>query len=668
MRAFTFGVALLFLTRLGFTQSETQRCDQANNLIRIIEQKHVQPISVDDEWSQRVYTNLFLELDPLNLYFTQDDLTQFTSQQNQLDDLVKNNKQCAWVSTVSQLLKKRTGDYKTWIEQSLSKPFDYTVAEKFDIVNFPPEETAKSIQQLDAQRKSYLKFQILMRMYLESVADSSGKSLLTYEALARKNIKAKELQKITDLERDGFENHTGTSFLKAIAQAYDPHTTYMSSAENDDFNAQLSDENLSFGFSLHEDETGSFLIKDIIPGGPAWNSNAVREGDILLSTELSDKRMLNAMDYELEDLLELIGSANVKEAMFTLKKADGQITKIKLIKEKVRSIENTVSGYVLKGTKKIGYIPLPSFYFDWKRESSGGCANDVAKAIIKLNKENIEGLILDLRFNGGGSVDEARDLAGIFIDFGPVIMYKQSGEPVVVLKDSNKGTIYNGPLIIMTNGFSASASELLASSLQDHKRALIVGGRTYGKGTGQNVFPVPGSTKDFTKITLLKIYRINGKTFQHKGIIPDITLPDITQYLGDREEDYAYALSSDSVTKKAYYTPASMPDLVGLKEKSKARVDASESFASIKKLEGSIQEPIPLDAVGFKNFFSKPKASSVNTGNSQLTITNTMFDESLLAMDAFRKSLNEKSVKEIRESFYIQEAYQIMLDYISLKK
>jgi carboxyl-terminal processing protease len=667
MRVYSIGVVLLLTSRLGFAQIETQRCSHANNLIQLIEQKHIQPLPLSDEWSERVFNNLFIELDPLNLYFIQEDLDQFTAQEHQLDDLVKSNKHCAWLSTVSQLLKKRTSDYKTWLEQSLGKPFDYTVAEKFDVVNFPPEEVAESAQQLDTQRKSYLKFQILMRMYLESVADSSGKPILTYESLARKNIKAKELKKIADLEERSFENHTSTSFLKAIALAYDPHTTYMSASENDDFNALLSDQNFSFGFSLDENEAGSFLVKDIIPGGPAWNSNAVREGDILLSVELPDKRMLNAMDYELEDLLELIESASVEEVWFTLKKAGGQLTKIKLVKEKVRSIENTVSGYVLKGTKKIGYIPLPSFYFDWKKESSGGCANDVAKAIIKLNKENIDGLILDLRFNGGGSIDEARDLAGIFIDFGPVIMYKQSGQPVLVLKDSNKGTIYNGPLIIMINGFSASASELLASSLQDHKRALIVGGRTYGKGTGQDIFRMPGGSKDFAKVTLLKIYRINGRTFQHKGVIPDVPLPDITQHLGDRETDYPYALSSDSVTKKAYYAPAVMPALTSLLEKSKARVDASEAFSGVNKLQVSIQQPIPLDEVGFKNFFGKPRVSAHN-GNSQLTVSNTTFDASLLAMDAFRKALNEKSVKEIRESFYIQEAYEIMLDYISLKK
>lgn len=665
MRLCAVGLLLFLLAEPSLAQTTVNKCEQAGSLINLIEKNHIQPLLVNDEWSKRVFKNLFDELDPLHLYFTHDDVHTFIAQQHQLDNLVREKKHCAWLNTVSGFFKKRIGDYKAWVEQAFNKSFDYTAPDQFDLAHFPPESFAASPQRLEAQRKAYLKFQILMRMYLESVADSTGKPLISYEAFARKNVRKKELQKLADLEREGVELYTGKAFLKAIALAYDPHTTYMSSSENEDFNEGLSDENLSFGFALDENETGSFVVRDIIPGGPAWNSNAIREGDILLSAELPDNRDLNSMDYEIEDFEELIKSATVTEAHFTFKKTDGQLAKIKLVKEKVRSIENTVSGYVLKGTKKIGYIPLPSFYFD-RGKASGGAAGDVAKAIIKLNKENIEGLILDLRFNGGGSIDEALDLAGIFIDFGPVIMYKQADLTVSVLKDMTRGTIYNGPLIIMVNGFSASASELLASSLQDHKRALIVGGRTYGKGTGQKIYPLTGSTTDFSKITTIKVYRINGRTYQHRGVIPDITLPDVTQSLGDREDDFAYALPSDSVTKKAYYTPLAMKTLTPLAEKSMGRIQQSQAFKNIEKMQFQLLKPVPLDAAGFSQYLTRPKAESAENFQP-LTVTNTVFDNSLLALDTFRNALNEKSVKEIRESFYIQEAYTIMLDYITQK-
>lgn len=658
-------VGLLVILSVSSYGQTTNTCDHANALINLIQKNHVQPIPVGDEWSKRVFKNLFDELDPLHLYFTQADLNSFAKQQTQLDSVVKANKQCNWIKQVSELYKKRAGEYKTWLEQALSKPFDYSARDQFDLHNFPASDFSKDTPSLDSYRKSYLKFLLLMRMYTERIADSTGRELISYEPFARKNVRKKELQKVADIETKGFEAYTGESFLKAIALAYDPHTTYMSESENKSFNEQLSDENLSFGFSVTEDETGSFVVTEMIPGGPAWNSNAIREGDILLSVLLPDQRELHTMDYELDDFTDAITSPAVTKATFTFRHADGQLTNIELVKDKVRSIENTVSGYVLQGSKKIGYIPLPSFYFD-RGKASGGAAGDVAKAIIKLNKENIEGLILDLRSNGGGSIEEAVDLAGIFIDFGPVIMYKMPDQTVSVVKDVNRGTIYNGPLIVMVNGFSASASELLASSLQDHKRALIVGGRTHGKGTGQNILPLPGSTREFSKITTMKIYRINGKTFQHRGVIPDITLPDVTQSLGEREEDYEYALSSDSVTKKAYYTPLAMKMFTPLAEKSMQRVEQSVAFNGVQKLQANLLKPIPLDPAGFYQYIKRPD-NTVVQNEGTLTVTNTAFDNSLYAVDVFRKILNEKSVRGIRQSFYIQEAYNIMLDYIAQK-
>lgn len=657
------GLLLIVLSVVAYAQPDSP-CGRAAALVKLIEKNHVQPIPFNHDWSKRVFNNLFDELDPLHVYFTQADLDAFSAQQSKLDSLIKINKHCAWLMDVSNLFKKRVSEYNLWVEKSLGKSFDYTAREQFDMAHFPAEKFSATPQALESYRKSYLKFLMLMRMYVESLADSTQREILTHELFARKNIRKKELQKLADVEREGFQAYTDNAFLKAIALAYDPHTAYLSDTENNELRERLSDENQSFGFSVTENETGSFIVSDLIPGGPAWNSNAIRDGDIVLSVMLPDNRDLHAMDYDLEDFEAAIESPAITTATFTLRKSDGQLATVTLAKEKVRSLENTVSGYVLTGTKKVGYIPLPSFYFD-RGNASGGAAGDVAKAIIKLNKENIEGLILDLRFNGGGSMQEAIELAGIFIDFGPVIMHKMADQTIVVSKDMTRGTIYNGPLIILVNGYSASASEVLACSLQDHKRALIVGGRTFGKATGQNVLPLPGSKTEFAKITSLKIYRINGKTYQHRGVQPDIVLPDITQSLGGREEDYPYALASDSVSKKAYYTLLPMKDIKPLVQKSHDRVQQSTAFKNTRQMQQDLLQPVPLDAAGFYRYLTKPDAGQ--SADQALTVTNTAFDNSLLAFDAFRKALHEKSVKEIRESFYIQEAYNIMLDYILQK-
>lgn len=649
-------------------QVRAQRCAHANNLVQTIQKNHVQPIATDNRWSLRVFNGFFNELDPYHLYFTQLDTAQFTAQRTELDDLVHNQEQCKWTASVTELFKKRIAEYKLWLEQSLSKPYNYQVADQFDGYNFPPEAFSPNTSALEVNRIAYFKFLILNRMFAESLADSAKASLLVFEELARKKVKVRELQKIADLEGKGFSNYADDAFLQAIAKAFDPHTNYMSVTDHENFKDHLRDETLSFGFSLGESESGLYRIENVLPGGPAWNSNNFQEGDFLLAFETPAKGTLSSMDYELDDLEDLISSNEIQEATFTLRKTDGQIQKVTLRKEKMRSIENTVSGYVLKGSKTIGYIPLPSFYFSRNETSQGGCASDVASAIIKLNKEKIEGLILDLRFNGGGSMDEARELAGIFIDFGPIIMVQDAKSPVAVLKDSNKGTIYNGPLMIMVNGFSASASELLASSLQDYKRALIVGGHTFGKGTGQSVLPLPSGGTNFAKVTTLKIYRINGKTYQHKGVTPDISLPDITQFLDRREANYPTALPGDSIPKKAYYTPAPQPAFTTLAEKSKQRVQQSAQFKNIELWQHQLIKPIPLDVAGFTTYASGFALNKKSDPLALLTIHNTSFDNSLLAFDPFRKTLNEKSIQQLRESFYIQEAYNIMLDYISLTK
>ena len=251
------------------------------------------------------------------------------------------------------------------------------------------------------------------------------------------------------------------------------------------------------------------------------------------------------------------------------RKKDGTTRIVLLRKEKIENEENIVKGFVLKGEKKIGYILLPAFYTEWENESGSSCANDVAKEIVKLKKENIDGLILDVRYNGGGSLGEAMEMIGIFVDEGPLMGQKQKAEKVIYLKDPNRGTIYNGPMALMVNGQSASASEILAASLQDYNRALIVGSNTYGKATMQQMMLLDtmtnrptqiGNAKDIVKITTGKLYRLSGETAQMNGVSPDIVLPDAFDGLDYREKFSSFALPADKVAKNAYYKPlAALP-------------------------------------------------------------------------------------------------------------
>jgi carboxyl-terminal processing protease len=652
----------------GFCQTTT--CEKAERLVAKLKEHHIRPLPVNDEWSQRVFDNFFITLDPAKIYFTAEDIQSLKEFSTLLDDDLAGKKTCSFVNAVSVLLKRKIANYTIWVEGSLNKPFNYSEKETFDAARLHALIFVASERDLQIRWKSFLKYQILSRMNQESLADSTGRSLLSFEPAARQKIKNKELSSCNNFLKNGFEKHLSHAFLQAIASTYDPHSAYFSFEENEEFNSQLSQTDLAFGFSLTEDRFGSVRFSSIVPGSPAWNSNDIHEDDLLISIEPSGKPVMNAMDFSLDELEAVLEDYATLKATFIVKKKDGKVEEITLAKEKIQSVENTVSGIVLKGTKTIGYIALPSFYFDRKNEAgSNGCANDVAKAIIKLNREKIEGLILDLRFNGGGSLGEALGLAGIFIDYGPFATYSESGQPLITLKDQNKGTIYNGPLMLLVNGFSASASELLAAILQDYNRALIVGSRTFGKATGQDIYPItPAPEKgDYVKVTEVRLYRANGKSYQHSGVIPDILLPDITDIYDLRESQYPYALPSDSISKKLIYTPLISLPVKSLKEKSTFRISQSEHFKRVEFARTTLLSPVPLDIISYENYLDQLKDFNKSEAAS-FSVHNTNFDSALYAVDAFKKKMNDTLLSEIESSIYIQEAYQIMNDFITLQK
>ena len=340
------------------------------------------------------------------------------------------------------------------------------------------------------------------------------------------------------------EQAVGDEYCKAIALCYDPHTEYFPLTEKEDFESQLGQEQMVFGFTCNEEDDGSLKIENILPGSPAFKSGQINKGDKLLSVQWADKQPIDVSSGGLKQLYDVLGMSNHDKATLKVKKQDGTERSVVLFKAKSEETgeENKVKSFLLKGSRTIGFISLPSFYQDWENEGAGikGCANDVAKEILKLKKENIEGLIIDLRYNGGGSMQEAIELSGIFIDAGPVGQDKGRDAKVYTMKDMNRGTIYDGPLVLMVNGYSASASEMVAGTLQDYHRAVIVGTPTYGKATAQVVLPMDTTVdlqKNFTniqsdsylKITVSQLYRVNGTSAQATGVQPDVVLPDILQ-------------------------------------------------------------------------------------------------------------------------------------------
>jgi carboxyl-terminal processing protease len=659
--------SLLLLSGTAFSQQEV--CQKAPDLISAIHKFHVQPVAVNDDWSKRVFDNILYSLDPLGLLFSETDLQPLQSYQTLLDDMLNANNSCTWVSSFVHVYEKAKTDYGTWLNHTLAQPLDFTAEEYFNFNLYTPRPFAGNTHELESRRRAYIKYQVLLRMHQESQRDSLKRLPPEFEALARQKIKVREFQNIQrPLQKAGTsEKLIGSVILKSIANAFDPHTEFLSATENDDFKSSLSLSHLSFGFSLSQNALGAIFISSVTPGGPAWKSDIIHNGDVLISIEPASEPVVNTLDYDFEEILELINSNAVYEATFTVKKPGGHITQTTLFKEKLESTDNTVNGFVLKGAKNIGYISLPSFYFDWDDNTGEkGCAADVAKVIIKLSHEKLDGLILDLRFNGGGSIQQALNLAGIFIDYGPVILYKEAAQPVEILKDLTKGSIYKGPLIIMVNGLSASASELLAATLQDYNRALVVGTKTFGKGTGQDIFPLPDF--DFLKVTSSKFYRLTGKTYQHTGVMPAIILPDLTKVLAPSEDDFPNVLPADSVSRKVYYSPLPKIPIELLAAKSKERISASASFQHIDRILNTLTKPVPLQIKNFSDYVALANNYPTTVTTKAYTVTLSVFENELFQVDGYKKEIAKTLITEIENSFYIQEAYFILSDYIVAQK
>lgn len=670
-----FLIVLLALPLIVKSQV-TPSCEHLAQILKVLQEHHIEPRKTDQAFLDEITLDFLSSLDPRGLYFTEEDLKSGLIKITVAD--LENKSICNLLKTTAALYKKKLIEADLIIANALSRPLlldegDFSSSPSFKQISF-----SKSKIELVKRWEQWLSVNVLMSMYRyaqpASNRGSNLKQFMSYEKKAREKVKAHESGKIKKLISSNVEIESLISegFFKSLTSSFDPHSEYFSNLEMKSFRNDLSGSEPSFGFDLKENGWGEIFILRVMPGGPAWNSNEIHNGDILLQVRKPTGDFIDVDDFD--DPSELLKSWSEDQIELKLKKADGKIATVKLVKEKIESAENRVQGFVLSGVNRIGYVALPSFYKEWNNdnESNDGCANDLAKEIIKLKKENIEGLILDLRFNGGGSVGEAISVSGIFIDIGPVALVKSKDQPPYSLKDSNRGAVYDGPLLVMVNGASASASELVAATLQDYNRALIVGTSTFGKGTGQEIFPTNSLNNEFVKVTVEKLYRVTGKSNQKKGVVPDIQIPDLTDEFVLKERLEKHALSTDSVSKKLYYTPAPKLQLGKIKSASELRIKQNQRFAILDSVRQIYRSSIPLNADAFMKYMLRVDhlGQSMNKSNpsSNFKVTHNQFDSPVLKMDTYRKSISDESLTQINNSIFINEAYSILSDYINQNK
>jgi carboxyl-terminal processing protease len=681
-------IALLILGFFSFcwvplSAQENTIAQRARWMNLKVQQMHYAPPVNDDSFSIRLFHAFLDELDPYRAYLIQPDIDELKEWETQLDDMIKNG-DGKFLLAMDASYANAVHRLDSLTHSMLASAFDYEKKDDAKLNEPILGEWKKDISAMRESWRMFLKSRILANVF-DSALDTADYNPAAVQAqfdalepVSRARIQKQMERRIHRREKD-ISTFVGEAFLRAQAGLYDPHTSYFSPVDHDLFASALSSENASLGMTLSENGNGEVVIGRLIPGGPAWRSGTLHEGDVITRFScalLGEEDVTLLADFEADEWVQRArGLISV-----TVRKKSGEVVTTSLAKGKVRSDENTVKSLVLEGDHRIGYLSLPGFYTDQEGTDQLGCANDVAKELSKLLKENIEGVILDLRYNGGGAVKEAADLSGLFIDRGPLWIRRDRDNKRYTLKDPNQGAMYSGPLIILVNGASASASEFVAGTLQDHQRAIIVGTPTYGKATSQIVVPLsPFATRDagYLKVTTDRYYHLPGGTHQIVGILPDITIPDPYDRWINRENQYDNAFPYDTIVKKMYYEPLASANLEPVKVASHNRVAQNERLQRLEEvcdqLEAIRDEEVnvSLKAVDYFQYLwnwrkltREMESLQAGEGKGAFTVKGSQFDQDLAQLDEFTREAQKNSAEKIKNDIYISECVQILNDLI----
>lgn len=552
------------------------------NVGMLLEQGHYSPKQIDDAFSKQVLNSFLKDLDDDKTIFLQSDIDSFARFSNKIDDEIHGASLASFYS-ISDSYSRRLQQASQFYSDILSKPFDFTKNENVvldgDKLQYPKDDAAR--KELWRKRLKYL---VLTRYsdMLEDREKNKDKKIIATDSVSKKEkfvYKADstlereardQVRKQIDRYFTTLKNHNTTdelfsSFVNAITNEMDPHSSYFAPVDSRGFNEMMSGRFYGIGAQLKEEES-KIKVASLITGGPAWKSGELGVNDEIIKIAQAKGDPVDVTGYAVTDAVKLIRGAEAgTEVKLTIRKPDGTVKVITLKRDEIKLDDTFAKSAIINGEHKIGYIYLPEFYMDFENPNGAKCSEDVKKEIEKLKAEKVEGIVMDLRGNGGGSLPEVVKMAGLFIEDGPICQVKgrEQTQPVQ-LKDRDKEVVYSGPLTVMVDEYSASASEIFAAAIQDYKRGIIVGSTsTYGKGTVQRTIPLNpesefqlGTKKQedlgTVKLTLQKFYRVNGGATQLKGVVPDVVLPDRNELFKFREKDNPTALSWDEIEKASY--------------------------------------------------------------------------------------------------------------------
>ena len=652
-----------------------------------LQNAHYDPIAIDDDFSEKAFQLYIDNLDANKRLFLQSDIDELNYFKTTIDDEIINGTSVFFDKSI-ELLEQRTELTERFFEEILNKPMDFS---KDEIVDFGEEiPYTQSEKELKDRWRKYLKYSVLTRLYSDYKAQEKSlenkdttfipKSMDSLQAIARKSVLKTHRDWYKRIKRLDRKDRLAI-YANSITTVYDPHTNYFPPEQKEDFDIQMSGRLEGIGAQLQEKD-GYIKITNIIPGGPSSLQGELQANDLILKVTQEGEEPVEIIDWRISDAVKIIRGPKGSKVTLTVRKPDGNEQDITITRDIVVLEETYAKSLLLSDEDgiKSGYIYLPSFYADFQNPKGRFSWKDVKTEIEKLRDEQVQGIILDLRNNGGGSLDDVVKMGGLFIDKGPIVQVKEKGRSAHILEDRYPGAEWEGALVIMVNEFSASASEIMAAAMQDYDRAIIIGSSsTHGKGTVQRFLPLNRTLRNKNipdigsiKLTIQKFYRINGDATQLKGVQSDVIIPDNYMYLETGEQEHDYPLPWDQI-KGSSYEKNSYSFSDKIIKKSQTRINKNPTFNLIeenakrwkKQRENSTYT---LNFSAYSNAKLKEKEEGEKfkkIGKEKIenfNVSNPGVDIEVIEAEESRKKRNSDWVNSVSKNPYIYEALQIIED------
>lgn len=684
---------ILGLASCSFTSSNFDQTDKDKLLLQLIsyvlDQGHFVEKEINDDFSSKVFNEYLNIIDPYKRYFYKSDIEEFKKYEDQLDDKFI-NAEIDFFDLTYNRGQKRFNESKLIYEEVLDNPFDYQIDENFN-ADFESLDYVKNKSEMKDRWRKQLKFSSIeiydnlleeQEKELEDDPSYVKKSNSEIESESREST-LKTLNEMYDFYEDITRSDWFSFYINSFVEQYDPHTIYYSPEAKDRFDVDMSGNYAGIGARLSK-KFDKIEVVEVISGGPAWRQNLLEVGDIILKVRQNDQdesESTSILGMPISDAVKLIKGPKGTNVILTIKKVDGEVVDLKIKRDIVLLEETYVrSSIVSKHENLYGFINLPKFYIDFDNSTNRDAAKDIKKEIIRLKNLGVKGLVLDLRNNGGGSLKTVVEMAGLFIQEGPIVQVRSMDKKSQILRDKDRSIIWEGPLVILVNEFSASASEILAAAMQDYKRAIIIGSKqTYGKGTVQNVLDLNRMVRSNTngdlgalKFTTQKYYRINGGSTQLEGVKSDIVVPDKYTYVDFGEKDQENPLEWDMIEPVSYEPWKSLFDYNKTIDASKNRMKSSEFISLIDenaKWIKSIRDRdiYTLNYSKFKkdlllNEEKAKKYKKLSDYSSDLTFKSLPYEIDLIAKDSSLGEKRKRWHKNLSKDIYVNESLNVLND------